>query len=932
MKLAGTRLGPYEIESAIGAGGMGEVYRARDTRLDRIVAIKIMAGTVALDPTFRERFDREARAISALDHPNICTLYDVGHEKGVDFLVMQFLEGESLADRLARGARPRSDPSNGPQSASGSAPSKGPIPIELALKYGAELASALDAAHRRGIVHRDLKPGNVILTKSGSKLLDFGLAKLAEQPGVVGMGECATRTVPLTGTGSIVGTLNYMSPEQLEAGTVDTRTDIFAFGCVLFEMLSGRRAFSAQSHAGLIAAILNDDPPSLVEGSDAAFTGPLSPALHRALDRLVRKCLAKNPDERWQSAADLGAELAWIDQERQRFSGEPASGSGPGPAPATSSRSRERRWIAAAVVAALAATSLAAWRLLEPEPPTSQIQFDIAGDVEPFLRGPGLMAMSQDGSRLAVVAGTRAETAKLFLRSMDSTQMLPLAGTEGAWNPFWSPDGRSIGFVDRTSSPVLRRIDLSGGAVYTLGQNYLGRGTWSAAGLIMFDRDPGGILTIPANGGAETSVIKPDPASGERQYTFPVFLPDGRRFLYLAKYEDRQKNAIFLSSLDGRERRRLIAADSSFELSGNHIIYQRDGTAFAQPFDVQAGQITGDPRSLFEGVSFNSTNGRSAIAAASSGAAIVYQKGRGIAGREGTLTWFDLAGKELGKMAGGDTRSRHLSVSPDGGRIAVSRDLDLTRADIYVIDSERGVPNRLTSDPADDLYPVWSSDGSRIYFTSTRSGPGDLYSRPSGGGGADELLFASGEPKQPLTTSPDGKLLLFMRNLGGEQQRDVWAIPLSGGAKPFPVLQTQFNEDAAVFSPDGRWLAYVSDDLGSRQIYAEPFPSSGVRIRISPTTGMTPAWRDDGAGLFYVTQDDEVMTVDVTPAGGTMRVGTPRPLYTAQDLVPVNRNLVFDPGRKRVLMLRMSSRPEATPLTVILNWTSPARNTSASQR
>ncbi len=359
MQSAGSRLGPYEIQSSIGAGGMGEVYRARDTRLDRIVAIKVIAGAAALDPSFRDRFDREARAISALDHPNICTLYDVGHEAGTDFLVMQYLEGETLADRLARGARPKTDGSGAAASpVTSSTLSKGPLPIDLALRYGAEIAAALDAAHRRGIVHRDLKPGNIMLTKTGIKLLDFGLAKLAEQEAISGLADLATKSVPLTATGSIVGTLNYMSPEQLEGGTIDARTDIFSFGAVLFEMLNGRRAFDAQSHAGLIAAILNDDPPSLDES--AALRSGMPASLHRTLDRLLRKCLAKEPDERWQSAADLGAELSWIQNELLLSAGRVDEARGAMQPHRISRRGTRRLWmvIAAAALLALAARLL----------------------------------------------------------------------------------------------------------------------------------------------------------------------------------------------------------------------------------------------------------------------------------------------------------------------------------------------------------------------------------------------------------------------------------------------------------------------------------------------------------------------------------------------------------------------------------------------
>jgi eukaryotic-like serine/threonine-protein kinase len=924
VKLAGTRLGPYEIHSSIGAGGMGEVYRARDTRLDRVVALKVIAGAVAVDPTFRERFDREARAISALDHPHICTLYDVGHENGVDFLVMQYLEGESLADRLARGSRPQSgDSSSASQTAPGSTVSKGPIPIDLALRYGAELASALDAAHTRGIVHRDLKPGNIILTKSGSKLLDFGLAKLAEQPGIVGINELATHTVPLTGTGSIVGTLNYMSPEQLEGGTVDARTDIFAFGAVLFEMLSGHRAFNAQSHAGLIAAILNEEAPALGEIADVR--SPLPPSLHRLLDRLLRKCLAKEPDDRWQCAADLAAELRWIDEERLRMSGHAEPEIAAGPVLGAGSRTSERVWMSVAAAAVLALGALGAWTLLRPAEPRPTAAFWIVPpDGEAFPNGPGLMSVSPDGKHVAVVI-SNPPSAYLAIRDIGSTQFRRLAGTEGAWQPFWSPDSRSIAFSDNATGPgKLKRIDLEGGAVLTLASGIRGRGTWGSSNIILFDAGSDGLQQVAPNGGTTSVVARSNAEAGEIAYQWPLFLPDGRRYLYLAGTTDPSKSVIYLASLGSTSRSQIVSVNSSFEISEGHLLYCREGALYAHPFDMRAGQLSGEPRLLLQGVRYNSSNGRAAVSAASKADVLLYRGGGVTIGGQNKLTWFDRTGKALGTLTDGESRVESPAISPDGRYIAIGRDDNQGRGDIYVIEVERNLLTRLTSDAAaDDFAPLWSPDGGSVYFASTRSGGTDIYRRAAGGAGKDILVFSSPDQKQPLSISPDGKLLLFLNRPGRTLGRDVWALPLDGTSKPYPILSTEFNEDSAAFSPDGRWIAYTSDDLGNRQVYVQPFPANGTRVRISPSSGVLPQWGRDGRTLYYITAGPKVISTAISTDGGAIRPGVTRELFSAESAALNARMLAYDPGRDWFLIpTRVGADDKAEPLSVILNWPS----------
>jgi Tol biopolymer transport system component len=744
------------------------------------------------------------------------------------------------------------------------------------------------------------------------------------------MGEFPTRTVPLTSTGSIVGTLNYMSPEQLEGAAIDARSDVFAFGAVLFEMLSGRRAFNAHSHAGLIAAILNDEPPVLDQIADVR--SPLPASAHRALDRLLRRCLAKDPNDRWQCAADLAAELHWIDEERLRLAGQTETP--PGAQPSVSGlRTRERWWMAAAVAGLLGMGALGAWALTRRPPELRSVTFDLAApDGLPFRNGPGLLSVSPDGKHVVAAVGAGPETSQLAVRSLDSAEFRVLAGTEGAWQPFWSPDSRSIGFSDTPMGGNLKRVDLAGGAVQTLAAENRARGSWGSSGLILLGGGPAGLFTVPDTGGSPTPVAKVDAAAGEVGYTWPLFLPDGRRFLYLAQYSDRQKTAIFLGSLDSASRTRVVAADSSFELSAGHLLFQRNGSLYAQPFDVDAGRVTGDARPMVEGLVYNSTNGRTAVSASTGPDALVYRLGRAVIGRQNTLTWLDMTGKPLGNLGGPDGATRQQSLSPDGTRVAQARGRPGGDVDIYVLDSQRDLPTRLTSDGADDTHPIWSPDGADIYFSSMRKGKPGIYRRSAGGAGNDELVFESPAAKIPVSISPDGKLLLL--SMRENQRSQIWGLPLVPDGKPYPIRQTAFNELNPVLSPDGQWLAYVADDVGTRQVYVEPFPATGVRERISTTpVDSMPLWSEDGRSIFYLTGEGTVAAVDVNVTGAAIRAGAERVLFEATNVENHSRALAFDPDRRRFLAITSTSREaESTPLRVLLNWTATLRASSATGR
>ena len=926
---AGTRLGPYEVLHAIGAGGMGEVYKARDTRLDRVVAIKVIQTHVAASPEFRERFDREARAISALDHPHICMLYDVGHESDAAFLVMQFLEGETLADRLARAGKPRSDPGRPPSSASGTLTtttiSKGAIPLETTLKYAAEIAHALDAAHRRGIVHRDLKPGNVMITKAGTKLLDFGLAKLAaEEVGVVGAGDGATRTSPLTGQGAILGTLSYMSPEQLEGRAVDARSDIFSFGSVLYEMLTSRRAFDADSQAGTIAAIIGADPPALGDLADLRTTLPV--VAHRALDRLLRRCLAKHPDDRWHSAADLADELSWINEERLRGVTEPARASTQGPVAA--SRGRERIWMAVAGVAVAALAAGAVWWSPRPVPNPTPVAFTVAAPPSDALStGPGLLAVSPDGQRLAFTTGS-GDSLKLWIRAIGATEPRQLDRTSGAWHPFWSPDGRSVAYAGSGGAAPLRRIDIDGGAPLTLAPEANGRGTWGSAGVIVFGGPDGRLYRVADTGGAPAVAVEPDTTRQETTLTWPHFLPDGRRFLFLARSTDRTKSAIFLASLDAPGRTHVVDAFSSVEYADGFLLYQREGTLMAQPFDQSTGRVTGEAIPTIEHLRYNTGNGRAAFSVSPSGVLAYCLGGDTGQTTARTITWFDRAGTALGRVGGPGPYGSAL-LSPDGRQLVVvdeGRQETPARA-LWLVDVERGVPTRFTVGTNEEMNPVWTPDGSSIVFRAVRSdGRTGIYRRGAGGGATSDELLLADESSNPTGFSPGGKLLLLARGSFPKQQ--VWSMPASGGdaAAVFPGSTT--NDAGARFSPDGKWIAYTSIEnaqFGDGQIYIQPFPADGRRIRISTTNGYDGRWTADQRQIVYRTFDGGVEAVDLTPENGTLRPSTPKRLFAQRRIGSFSWSFDMTPRADRFLLVVPPERSlddGNVPITVIVNWTS----------
>ncbi|HEY3122513.1 MAG TPA: protein kinase, partial [Thermoanaerobaculia bacterium] len=769
MTLAtGSRLGPYQILSAIGAGGMGEVYRARDTRLERTVAVKVLPSHLSSSSEVRQRFEREAKTISQLSHPHICALYDVGNQDGVEFLVMEYLEGETLADRLVRGW----------------------LPLEQMLRYGIDIADALDKAHRQGIVHRDLKPGNVMLTKSGVKLLDFGLAKaMAPASDAGALSSLPTREQELTADGTILGTVQYMAPEQLEGKPADARTDIFALGAVLYEMTTGKKAFSGATRASLISTILRDDPQPV------SRVQPMSPP---ALDRLVKTCLAKDPEDRWQNAGDVAKELKWI-----------AEGSAGAIAPIVAGGRKRREMLAWAIaVLAVVLGAFAAILSRRPQAPEELIRFTIPPPSgQSFF---GFPLLSPDARRILFLLRDDGGRNSIAVRSLGSLEMRRLPGTEDARGGFWSPNGREIAFF---SEGRLKRIGAEGGPVQTICESGGAfSGAWSSQGTILFDKEFGTpLVAVPATGGTPQPVTALDQARGELTHYHPAFLPDGRHFVFVAPNIDPEKTSVMLASLDSKDVRRLFHADSSAVFADpGYLLFARDNAVFAWRLDPRSLTLVGDPAPAFEQVRFGTEDNLLALSAAGTRVAYLSWVGRR------RLVWVDRKGRELGTL-GGIAEYADVRISPDGQNVAVAlRDPSHGRnLDVWVLDAARGTGTRITAERADEFDPAWFPDGERLVYVSSLTGSFfDLYERPASGG-AEKILVRTKQDKFLPTVSPDGRhLLMDVPGEGGGNHARI----LTSLSEPGDSLRlsgdTRFSEEHPEISPDGRWTAFDSSESG----------------------------------------------------------------------------------------------------------------------
>ena len=909
--LPGTRLGPYEILSLVGAGGMGEVYKSRDTRLDRTVAIKILPETFAADPQFRERFDREARAISQLDHPHVCALYDVGEQDGTAFLVMQFLEGETLADRLTKGA----------------------LPIDQAIKTAIEIASALDRAHRAGIVHRDLKPGNIMLTKPGARLLDFGLAKSNAS---VLAGASMLPTAPnLTAQGTILGTFQYMAPEQIEGQEADARTDIFAFGVVLYEMVTGTRAFTGKTHASLISSILKDAPRPIIE---------LQPLVPPLLDHIVSRCLAKDPDDRWQSASDLTRELRWINETSA------AARVAAAPDAYRARRGRLILGVAAALaglVIGIVATTLVAGigrrpatergsevaRVLVSVAPAEHLQ---ALPVDPTLTegrpSRTAMAWSPDG-RSIVFSGVQGDRQQLYVRALDHLSATPMAGTEGGSSPFFSPDGRWVGFW---SAGALKKTSISGsGPATTICETPVMFGaSWGSDDTIIYSQQNAGLWRVPAAGGSAQAIAVPDTKNGELKYLLPQLLPGGQTVLFtvihtpLPTWEDTE---IVAQSLATGKRTVLIrgGADARYLRSG-HLLYLRRGTLMAVPFDLVRLEVTGGAVALIADVmqsantpSESSESGAGQFSVSESGS-LLYLPGGMFPDAERSLAWVDRAGK-VQPLALPARAYLSPRISPDGLRVVLWTQGD---RNVWVHDLARGVLTRLTSE-ARNARAIWTTDGTRVTFGLATGGNENIFWKPADGSGPAERLTTSDRLQMSGSWSPDGQTLAFVENRS-ETLNDIWLLPLQGDRRPRALLQSRFNEAYPDFSPDGHWLAYGSDESGRSEVYVQPYPGPGPRQQVSTDGGTAPAWSRDGRELFYTTTQTAggqatftrmmAVTVGLRP---TFTAGAPRMLFQGNFGASAGiRGYDVSPDGRRFLMVQQKERPpvSASEMILVQNW------------
>jgi serine/threonine protein kinase len=903
---SGTKLGPYEILAPLGAGGMGEVYRAKDTRLDRTVAIKVLPAHLSSSPELKQRMEREAKAISALQHANICTLHDIGSQDGTDFLVMEYLEGQTLADRLAKGA----------------------LPIDQTLKIATEIAQALEKAHQQGIIHRDLKPANIMLTKAGAKLMDFGLAK----PGLTNLGSAnlgpaqaigpftpSTPTMnlasltsaasPLTQKGSIVGTFQYMAPELLQGAEADARSDLFSFGCVLYEMITGRRAFEGKSQLSVFTSILEKDPEPI------SASQPQAPPM---LDRVVRACLAKDPADRIQSAHDVAMDLRWVSDAAPNESER-------------SSAQLNKSWAAALAALLLVFVALAAfagyrWAKSSEQtvslhaeiPPPDKFSLDTTGDAG------GMPVLSPQGDKIAFVAHS-GETKLLWVRSLSSEAAQSLDGTAGAAHPFWSPDGRYIGFF---AGGKVMKIAATGGPVAAMADAPNSRGgSWSASDIIVFAPDfIGPLLKVGAQGGAAEAATVLDRAKHTTE-RWPWCLPDGKHFIFLATSHtggDPKQNGIYFGSLNSRETHLVLATDSAAQYASGYLLYRSSTALVAQPFDPQKGILSGSAIPLVSNLRDDVGVWRSIFSVSQNGL-LTYQRGSTDSAKS-HLVMFDRSGKTLADYDPQENTTtnvrallgvRDVRLSPDNKRVAFA-----SGNGIWTLDLERKTKTRITFDEQVIQEPAWSSDGKSLIFTAlVTSGGGnvEIRSKSADGSGAEKTLVEQNNYHSP-GWSPDGKYVTYLWG-EGEKMVSLWIRPVNGDGKPVAAVRppsAQSNLISYRISPDSHWVAYQSDESGQPEIYITSFPEGKGKWRVSTNSGAYPAWSGDGKELFFKDLTDNIFVCTVTPKGSEVEVGTPQRLFHAAS---PGLGLSFDASSDgKRLLVNHSEEEGQVPLQLVTNW------------
>jgi serine/threonine protein kinase len=869
---AGTHIGPYEILALLGAGGMGEVYRGRDPRLGREVAIKVLPLEFSADPDRLRRFEQEARAAAALNHPNILAVYDIGQHDGSPYIVSELLEGETLRSKL-----------------------RAPLQVREAVECAVQIVRGLAAAHDKGIVHRDLKPENIFVTADRRvKILDFGLAKLV-QPATPAHADDAATATRNTPSGFVLGTIGYMAPEQVRGQDVDHRSDIFALGTILYELLSGRRAFEGPSSADTMTAILREHPPAVTDAN---------PRVPSGLGRVIERCLEKSPAARFQSTHDLAFAL----EDLSTRSDVTATIVPSSPPP---SSSRWRAWLLPLLVMTVLAAALVGGFLLRrsPPPPVRSVRFLVEppGSVTFSLTGSGFfVAVSPDGSRLAFVATGPTGTPILWVRPLDSLIAQPVSQTEYARSPFWSPDSRFIGFV---SAGKLRKVPVSGGPPQTIADTseVLTGATWNLQDEILFSTLAGPIRRVLASGGTSTPVGALDAAREEIRQSFPSFLPDGRHFVYYAQHANPQHDGIYVKGLDADDARVVVHARSTVGyVEPGYLVYAHDGVLLAHPFDAKTATTTGEPVPISERVEQFPETGGAAFSSSPTGV-LVY--GDAPQASSSGLAWFDRSGKELGSV-GDPARYRNPRLSPVGKRIAVEI-VDISgNRDIWLIDVARGVPVRFTFDPGRDASPVWSPDGRTIAW----QGATKMQSKPSSGTGQEQTL--RDDPWIPDDWLPDGSGL-FCHQI---QPRQIMLLPLVGQDRtPRPVIQGRSITTHARVSPDGRWVAYANVDTGRFDIYLQRASGAAGKWLLSSNGGIQPKWRGDGKEIFYVATDGMLMAVPVQ-LGELAEIGKPQPLFqTHVEAITGSLWHQYDVTSDGQRFLVNTPQPFASTVTVVVN-------------
>src|SRR5437870_6806636 len=854
---------------------MGEVYRARDTKLKRDVAIKILPEEFSLDPERIARFHREARAIAALNHANIAAIHELGETRTTKFLVLELVEGDTLAQRIQRG----------------------PLPVEEALNIARQIGEALEAAHEKGIIHRDLKPANIKITPQGKvKLLDFGLARIFEDESEDLDSSNSPTLVSATAGGVILGTAAYMSPEQARGQKADKQSDVWAFGCVLYEMLTGQPTFRGQTGTDILSSIIRSEP-------DWNALPQSTPVFVRSL---LRRCLQKERSRRLRDIADARIEI--------EEAGTPAEREPDRAKPQEKARRVRVTWFAAvlAIALALGAALVSVLYFNRATPPEIRLEVSTPSTDDPFS-----FAISPDGRRLVFLASIEGRS-RLWARPLDSLAAHPLPGTEGARYPFWSPDSASVGFF---ADGKLKRIDIVGGAPQVLAIAAAGRGgTWNRDGTILFVPNvTNPVLKVPATAGEPVAVTRLE--TGQASHRFPQFLPDGRHFIYFVQGGPDQ--GVYAGSLDGGSPKRFANADGAAVVSpSGFLFFARQTTLLAQAFDFKRQELSGNPFTVAERVAFDAATNAAGFSATLG--VVTYRTVSASGARQ--LMWLDRSGKSLGAVGAADMAAlTDVELSPDGKRVAVFRAVN-GNTDVWLIDAARGVPTRFTFDAAIDQRPVWSADGSHVVFTSNRNGIYNLYWKMSSGAGADELLLESDQSKAPTDWSSDGRFLLFRSN-DPKTSYHLWVLPMSGDKKPFPFLKTPFEEGDGQFSPDGKWIGYQSNESGRFEIYVQPFPGPGEKFQVSNNGGAQPRWNKNGKEIFYVSLDSKMMAtpVKLSPDGQSMETGTPAALFPVRiaggPVSGVNKQqyAVSSDGQRFLVNLAVDEGA-ASPITLIYNW------------